>query len=213
MSGTGAAIVGYRYSDATGAAREGQVSIAATATADWIYLAAHGAGEIKRCLREVSGDLTGCTTVLDGVNRPVGITVAGRTLYVAESGMSVGRSSAPPTSARYCHIADDGTLTDCGSAADGTASPMGVAVQGNRLWISSMGTQRLVGCDLDANGVPSNCTPSFDIGQAPHGLTAAADGSLYVGVTNPTSGYLRCTMAGDGSLDTCAAVGLLARRY
>jgi hypothetical protein len=192
-------ILGYRYTDNTGAVKTADVNIAYSSTTPTAYIVNAGNDTVSRCAIAADGSLSGCRDAgAVGFTALTSIAIKGSNAYITSNGSA--------KLVRCAIAAADGSFSSCIDAGvGGLSSPYGVDVNGSFLYVSDNGNF-IIRCVIASDGTLSDCrnsgaTTSLD---SPENVLFAGS-SAYV-VNYGGNSITRCTHnAQDGSLSACGA--------
>jgi hypothetical protein len=194
---SGTLLLNYSYTDDSGTARTGSVSVPYTATPVPHLYVAELAGSLLYCALNGNGTLAGCTATGSGFTSPAGIAFYGANFaYVADYGSNA---------VFLCSVDLDGSLSGCAATGTSFLDPFELAVEGTTLYSTNANPSGgITTCTISVvDGTLSGCSMSSG-GNGTAGITVGAS-SAYVGVGAATVDV--CAVSALGALSGCAATG------
>jgi hypothetical protein len=199
VNGSGSVVLGYSYTDDSGTAKTGTVSIAYASISGFLYVTDTLSHVVRCAVSGADGSLSACSNVAGGFSAPTGIAFAGNFAYVTPGVAS--------SDVDVCPVNADGSFGTC-SRAQSFGTPNALAVSGGHLYVADAnGPGNIYSCAINsADGSLSACitNPVGNVntldGIAVTATTAFAvdvnGGNLSTCAVSPADGHLSaCTQA------------------
>jgi len=194
---SGTLSLNYRYSDDSGTAKTGSVSIPyAARSPPHLYVGQLRSPSLYYCVLNVDGTLAGCTaTGGTGFGAPTGIVFNGNNFaYVADWNNHA---------VYLCNVGLDGSLSGCSSTGSHFSSPWQLAINGTTLYATNADpTGGVTTCSINGDGSLSGCNEGSG-----SGTSGIAAGSSYVYIGVGVSTVDVCAIGVSGSLVGCTPTG------
>ena len=166
-----------------------------------LYIGDSGSPRIQKCGIQPNGLLDACTDARfpDALSSAIeDLRIVGTTAYVL---------SYNENRVTRCDVLADGSFSNCADAnVPGLASPEGVSISGNYLYVANNSAGNVVRCLIDeTNGSLTDCIDAGASGLGNPTQVAIRGSSVYISDSAAAGGVTRCTVASDGLLTDCVS--------
>jgi hypothetical protein len=195
-AGSGTLSLGYSYTNDSGVAKTGTVSVAYVATPQpYLYVANAGGTSVSSCAVNMDGTLQPCAAAATGFAAPQGIAIAGGVAYVANSGNQTLSA---------CALGTGGVFGSCTLTGNAPNAPAYAAVNPTDTVLYLNQASGLGACPI-TSGTVGACVAASSTVTPLVGIALSADGMHAYSVNTGTPSSIQvCTVGSNGVFSSCA---------